>query len=182
MRALGDPARAGLAAAAFVAFAGAFAGVPLGARGANAPVAMTSATPAARRDSGPAVVLPRRDPFAGGLANVRANAAPAPRQPATLEPVTRIPAALVPLPPNAGAGSAPFPFGGETVRVRAVVTGTRPFALVEEAGRTRLVTLRDTVAGDTVAAIGAAGVRLTHGRTLGVAPDAPPAGLAGDPQ
>src|SRR5665213_596719 len=125
MRALGDPARAGLAAAAFVAFAGAFAGVPLGARGANAPVAMTSATPAARRDSGPAVVLPRRDPFAGGLANVRANAAPAPRQPATLEPVTRIPAALVPLPPN-GNGALPAPaFGGSGTSAAGMrVTGS----------------------------------------------------------
>lgn len=180
MRALGSPARGFLTATAFAAFAGAFAGVPLGAHGA-ASLAVARPSPlAVRGATDVAVVAPRRDPFAGGpppaIARVAATAA-------ALEPAVHVPAALVPLPPNAGAGAAPFPFGGETVRVRAVVTGARPFALVEEAGGTRLVTIGDALAGDSVAAITAGGVRLARGRSIGVAPAplALPAAAGGDP-
>jgi hypothetical protein len=166
VRALGSISRTILAASAFGAFAGAFAGVPLGARGA-AGVAPSSPLPLAVRPPAPlAVVLPRRDPFAGAEPLARASAPALPAGPGAAVP---IPAALVPLPPNAGAGTSPFPLAGEGIRVRAVITGATPFALVEDAGATRLVTLGDGVAGDTIAAITADGVRLTHGTTIGVA-------------
>jgi hypothetical protein len=186
VRGLASASRVLVAASAFVAFAGAFAGIPVGARGAAGIAASTPAPFAARRATPFAVVLPHRDPFAGGDAPVGASASPlgsAPAIAAALVPAAPIPAALGPLPPNAGAGSAPFPFAGEGVHVRAVITGAQPFALVEDAGTTRLVTLGDGVAGDTIAAITADGVRLAHGRTIGVAPAAPvfPAGSGGHP-
>ena len=166
VRALGNVPRGLLAASAFAAFASAFAGVPLGAQGAARSDPATPAPTAMQRSAPLAIVLPRRDPFAGGGAPEPATTlTPAPA-PAAAVP---LPAALGPLPPNAGAGAMPFPFGGETAHVRAVITGARPFALVEDAGTTRLVTVGDAVAGDTIAAITADGVRLAHGGTIAVA-------------
>ena len=173
MRALGSVPRAVIAGSAFAAFGAAFAGIPLGARGAA--IALPTPLPVATQRAGrPAVVLPRRDPFAGGEP-------PAPGE--APSPVAAPgPSALVPLPPNAGAGGVPFPFGGDSVHLRAVITGARPFALVEDGGATRLVTLGDALAGDAIAAITVAGVRLAHGRTIAVAPATPsfPAGTGGD--
>jgi hypothetical protein len=175
VRTLGSVGRAIVATSAFGAFAGAFAGVSLGARGAPG-TAMTPQLPLpSHRPAALALVLPRRDPFAGG----DASASPPP-----VAPVAPLPAALGPLPPNAGAGSAPFPLLAEAAQVRAVITGAQPFALVEEGGATRLVTLGDGVAGDTIAAIGTDGVRLAHGRTIAVAhaASASPSASGGFPQ
>jgi hypothetical protein len=172
VRQLGSVSRVLLAASAFGAFACAFAGVPLGARGAAGMEPASPPLPPAHQSAPPSIALPHRDPFAGGEPAVP------PREPtlsATPVPAIAIPATLGPLPPNAGAGGVPFPFGAETVRVRAVITGPRPFALVEDAGTTRLVTLGDVVSGDAIAAITAGGVRLTHGRTIAVAHAAPAA-------
>lgn len=90
-------------------------------------------------------------------------------------PGLRIPAALRPLPPNAGAMNAPPPFGAQTARVTAVVTGAHPYALVDDAGTTRIVTVGDNIASDAITAITAGGVRLANGRMLTVAPAASPA-------
>jgi hypothetical protein len=75
---------------------------------------------------------------------------------------------------QAPAVSAPQAFGTPMMRVTAVVTGAHPFALVDEAGTTRLVTVGDRLAGEAIAAITAGGVRLAHGSVLPVAPDSSP--------
>jgi hypothetical protein len=96
-----------------------------------------------------------------------------------------IPAALGPLPPNTGALNGPLPsnpgapngtlpLAAQTARVTAVVTGAHPFALVEDAGATRLVTVGDRIAGDAIAAITAGGVRLANGSVLAIAPVSSP--------
>jgi hypothetical protein len=174
VRALGSLSRALLAASAFGAFACAFAGVPLGARGAAGIEPAPPSLPPARGPAPLPAVLPHRDPFAGGEPPGRAAGTLA----ATPVPAVPIPAALAALPPNAGAGVAPFPLAAE-IHVRAVVTGPRPFALVEDAGTTRLVTVGDAVASDTIAAITAEGVRLARGRIITVARPAPALPLPG---
>jgi hypothetical protein len=173
LRALGSVPRAILAASAFSAFACAFAGVPLGARGAAGLDPAPLPPSPKRRPAPPAIVLPHRDPFVG--AEPPAPSASATALPAAPAPAAPIPASIGPLPPNAGAGILPFPFTAETIHVRAVITGTPPFALVEDAGTTRLVTVGDGVAGDTIAAITEGGVRLAHGRIIAVAHAAPAA-------
>lgn len=183
---LARSSRALLAGGAFTAFAAAFVTTPLLARGAaelapaRPPLAEPIPSPTAF-----ALVLPQRDPFARGPGSARSSAASAsspgaamrPNPPAdTARPPTfGVPAALWPLPANAGAPPVPFPLTAQSARVKAVITGPRPFALVEEAGTTRLVTLGDRIAGDTVAAITAEGVHLAHGGVLVVAPAAAPA-------
>jgi hypothetical protein len=175
VRALGSIPRALLAASAFGLFACAFAGVPLGARGAAGIEPALPSLPPARGPAPPPAVLPHRDPFAGGEPTVRAAVT---TLAATTVPAVPIPAALAALPPNAGAGVGPFPLSAE-LHVRAVATGTRPFALVEDAGTTRLVTVGDAVAGDTIAAITAEGVRLARGRIITVARADPALSLPG---
>ena len=175
MPALGPVSRACLTASAFAAFACAFAGAPLTASSRAEP-AVPGAPPAADTTHGAdAIVLPRRDPFAGGAHLARTAMSPPP--PASALPVPAvypaIPAALGPLPPNAGAGD-PFPFAADRVRLQALVTGPQPFALVDDAGTVRIVTPGDELAGDTIAAITAAGIRLAHGRTIAIAPAAAP--------
>jgi hypothetical protein len=174
MRGLGRTVRAVLASGAFLAFAGAFAGDPLGARGAQSLVARPSPSATGRNGVVP-VVMPRRDPFAGGPAPARTNTVrpdlSTPRTPA-------LPPPFAPLPPNAGAGGGPFPVRAAHAVVRAVVTGAHPFALVESEGETRLVTLGDTVDGASVTAIAADGIHLANDHTIGVAASpAPRAGI-----
>lgn len=92
-----------------------------------------------------------------------------------------LPSTLRPLPPNAGAGDAAPPFAMPApapaqrppARVTAVITGTHPFALIDEGGTTRLVTLGDRIGEDAVTAISGTGIRLANGRTLPLAPDPP---------
>jgi hypothetical protein len=64
--------------------------------------------------------------------------------------------------------------------VTAIVTGRHPYALIDDAGTTRLVTLGDRIGDDIVAAITASEIRLASGRTMPLAstvpggrPDAP---------
>ena len=88
-----------------------------------------------------------------------------------IAPLPQIPAALRALPPNAGAGDNPFPFatGARTSAVvTAVITGPHPFALVDESGTTRILTVGDRIDGDAIVAIDAAGIRLSNGPTLAV--------------
>ena len=180
MRSLGPCSRALLAAVAFAAFAGSFVTTPIVAHGAAAPP--TSSTPGVRplpALSAVAAVLPRRDPFAGDAPVVASSAAAHAAGIPSLPALPALPAALRPLPPNAGAGNGPSPFAAPLVaapaaRVTAVVTGAHPFALVEDAGSTRLVTVGDRISGDTIAAITADGIRLARGTVLAVAPASPP--------
>jgi hypothetical protein len=51
-------------------------------------------------------------------------------------------------------------------RVTATVTGARPFAMIVDAGGSHIVTVGDALAGTTIAAIDAAGVRLRDGAVL----------------
>ena len=92
-----------------------------------------------------------------------------------------LPSGLAPLPPNAGAGDVappftipvPAPAQQPPARVTALITGTHPFALIDEGGTTRLVTLGDRIGDDAVTAISGTGVRLANGRLLPLAPDPP---------
>lgn len=95
--------------------------------------------------------------------------------------IVPLPYDLGPLPPNAGAGDAAprfvmpaaAPAQRPPARVTALITGTHPFALIDEGGTTRLVTLGDRIGEDAVTAISGVGVRLANGRTLPLAPDPP---------
>lgn len=177
MFALHAASRTLLAAGAFAAFGAAFVTSPIVARGAAG--AVTDATPRAAPRSvstASADVVPRRDPFSGGDAP-QTHAAGMPPQAAVamppLPPLPHAPAALRALPANAGADGAPFPFAtspqhGAPV-VTAVITGRHPYALVDEAGTTRVLTIGDAVDGDAITAIGVDGVRLSRGTLLAVA-------------
>ncbi|HTD36019.1 MAG TPA: hypothetical protein VK669_00790 [Candidatus Limnocylindrales bacterium] len=187
---LAGSSRAVLAVAAFTSFAGAFVTAPIAARGAgDTPAAVVPlATPAAAPRA-LIVVVPRRDPFAGAppadarrgsaVATPAMSSAAPERSGDMPERIMPLPSSLGPLPPNAGAGEAARPFAipapapaqRPPARVTAVITGTHPFALIDEGGTTRLVTLGDRIGEDAVAAISGTGVRLANGRTLPLAPD-----------
>jgi hypothetical protein len=175
MFALDAASRTALAAAAFAAFGAAFVTTPIVARGAAeaVPAAAPSVVPLPARTA-LADIQPRRDPFAGGdVPAARPIAAPHVQtaMPAT-PPLLPIPAALRPLPPNAGAGDAAFPFADGThtgAVVTAIITGPHPFAIVDEAGTTRILTVGDHVDGDSIVAIDGGGVRLSGGTLLAVA-------------
>jgi hypothetical protein len=174
MFALDAASRALLAAAAFVTFGAAFVTTPLVARGeaGAVPDAVPAVAPLAPRTAF-ADVVPRRDPFAGGDTPVRAGVAVAQPQAAvpTIPPLPQIPATLRALPPNAGAGDGTFPFAAATriaATVTAVITGPHPFALVDEAGTTRMLTIGERIDGEPIAAIDANGVHLAGGTTLAV--------------
>lgn len=165
MLALDRTSRVALAGAALLAYAGAFSTEPTTASVdtvARAAVSTARAHQAVRL----VAVVPRRDPFAEGM--------PAAVHVATARPVAippllpPIPPSLGPLPPNAGAGGAPFPFSqGE--HVSAVVTGARPFALIDGGSTTQLVTVGDRYDGERIVAIDTSGVHLQSGVTLPVA-------------
>ena len=169
MFALDAASRAALAAAAFAAFGAAFVTTPMTARGDSGAIAdrMPSVTSLPQRTA-LHNVLPRRDPFAGGDAP--------PARSSVVPPLPQIPAALRPLPPNAGASDAGFPFAlapHSSAAVTALITGPQPFALIDDAGTTRMLTIGDRFAGETIVAIDADGVRLSGGLTL-TAPHARP--------
>ncbi|HEY0381349.1 MAG TPA: hypothetical protein VGC72_04055 [Candidatus Elarobacter sp.] len=183
MFALDAVSRSLFACAAFVAFGAAFVTTPIVARGEPGTIAQSSQPLASA--PGPtalADVIPRRDPFAAGDTPVaRANATPAQTSitSPTIATLPEVPAALRALPPNAGAGAEAFPFasGARTAAtVTAVVTGPHPFALVDEAGATRVLTVGDRIDGEAIAAIGTGGVRLSNGTML---PVEPASGIAG---
>jgi len=173
MFALDAASRAVLAATAFAAFGAAFVTTPIVARGeagvAADPSPSVVSLPAR---SALAEIAPRRDPFTGGdtpAARLGAISRQALVAMPAIPPFPQIPAALRPLPPNAGAGDAAFPFATgahTTASVTAVITGPHPFALVDDGGPTRVVTIGDRVGGDTIVAIDADGVRLSGGTTL----------------
>lgn len=105
-------------------------------------------------------VMPRRDPFAGGAPLVRRPLAAS--VPPLVAPIAGRAPAEPPSPPSMPA--AP--------RVTAIVTGERSYALVEDAGRTRVVTAGDRLSGQRIAWIAIDGVHLAGGATLSVAPGA----------
>lgn len=176
MFALDAASRAALAAIAFAAFGAAFVTTPIVARGDAGVITVPTPTVIALPTStAVADVVPRRDPFAGGDKPAARSNAPPPQMRTALPPsptLPQIPAALRALPPNAGAGDTAFPFatGARTgAVVTAVITGPHPFALVDEAGATRVLTIGDRIDGDLIVAIGADGVRLSGGTMLAVA-------------
>lgn len=150
------------AGAALVAFACAVRLASTASAGDDgvAPV-VTTAPAVATRPPRVFAVVPRRDPFAMPVtppffAAVAKGPVPA------LPP---FPAALKPLPPNAGAG--PLPFALPTaLRVSATVTGPRPAALVDDGTTTRVIVPGDRIDGARVVRIDAGGVHLDDGSTL----------------
>ncbi|HEY0393375.1 MAG TPA: hypothetical protein VGD01_02655 [Candidatus Elarobacter sp.] len=187
MFALGRSSRALVAASAFCSFAGAFVCAPLVVRGEGTIVPSAPLRPAPRETATPfRDVAPRRDPFEGGPLPLRHAATSGEPLPAAALAVPLagsrddIAGVLRPLPPNAGAAAAPFPFAvppgasspgatAATATVVAVATGRTPYALIQEAGTLRLVTLGDRLGPDTVVAIRADGVHLASGRALPLA-------------
>ena len=164
--------RAALAAAALAAFGAAFVTTPMTARGDAGVLAdpTPSITSLPRRTALDDIV-PRRDPFSGGDARAARSIAAPP-----FPPFPHVSAALLPLPPNAGARNTAFPFlpGARTAAtVTAVITGPHPFALVDDAGTTRMLTVGDRIAGESILAINVDGVLLSGGTTL-AAPHAHP--------
>jgi len=176
MFALDAASRALLAAAAFATFGAAFVATPIVARGEGGEVKVAVPAVATLAPRTPfADVVPQRDPFAGGDAPAHAVASAAGARDA-VPALPPIPAALRALPPNAGAGDGTFPFATATATatriaatVTAVITGPHPFALVDEAGTTRVLTVGDRIDGDPIAAIDANGVHLSSGTTVVVA-------------
>jgi hypothetical protein len=176
MFALDAASRTVVAATAFAAFGAAFVTTPFVARGEGGVlVDPTPSVVSPRARPAVADVVPRRDPFAGGDAPVVRPDAPLPHGPIAMPmiaPLPQIPAALHALPPNAGAADATFPFATGThtgATVTAVITGAHPFALVDEGGTTRVLTVGDRLGGESIVAIDANGVRLSGGTLLAVA-------------
>ncbi|HTW83420.1 MAG TPA: hypothetical protein VMD91_05050 [Candidatus Sulfotelmatobacter sp.] len=159
MIALGPRSRTALAASGALCVAGAFVTSPLVARGGVAGDRFASAAFALTTPAPPRVlaVRPNRDPFAGP------EGTPAPAPSAALALVPSLSAAVPVLPPNPGAGGAAPPDVAPP-RLAAIVTGARPFALVDDPRGPRIVTVGDRLDGSSVAAIGATGVRLADGR------------------
>jgi hypothetical protein len=154
--------RAAVACAALMTFAGALRVAPTTAHDETAPTRQAVPPQATPKPERVTAVLPRRDPFAGGPSPAGASATPAAVVQATLP---AIPAVLSALPPNAGAGGASFPFA-PAEHVSAVVTGSHPFALIDDGSTTRLVSPGDRFDGERIVAIDGAGVHLETGTTL----------------
>ena len=187
MFALDAASRTLLATAAFGAFGAAFVSTPLVARSEAGVFAnpSPSVVPLPMRTAFIDVV-PRRDPFAGGDTPARPNTPLNTALATTAMPslpqipsMPQIPGALGALPPNAGAGGDAFPFASTAgaridAVVTAVITGPHPFALVDEAGTTRVLTIGDRIDGDAIVAIAVDGVRLSRGTRLPVAPASQP--------
>jgi hypothetical protein len=147
--------RALLAGAGILALGAAFASAPQAASGGATP----RRTPLGIEPDVPVEApvraeLPRRDPFAGGDAG-------APRATSTSVPPT-IPV----LPPNLGARASTTAAGPTTVRVAAVVTGRRPYALIVDGDAVRIVAIGDPLRGSAVSAIDDTGVHLADGSRL----------------
>jgi hypothetical protein len=188
--ALDRRSRAAIAGGGLLAFAVAFASMPILAGGHEAVVAPTPRGPVATAPPTPqAVVAPQRDPFAGGPPDAKTASRPS-QAAVPVPPLPPIPATIGPLPANDGAAGEP-PLQ-TTPRVTALVAGAHPYALVDENGRTRIVAPGDRLGGDRVVAIDVTGVHLAHAtlplaprplvRTQSVAPQPPPIPRTGDPQ
>jgi hypothetical protein len=170
MFALRRSSRVAFGAAALAAFSAAYVTTPIVARSQSGSLAdrvpeRATASPEARA----VVVTPRRDPFAGARIAETTDSSPAPgipRESAARMP--SVPAAIGPLPPNAGAAGGPFPIA-PAMRVTAVMTGAHPFALVDDGGTTRIVTTGDEIAGAVIAAIRIDGVHLASGAIVPLA-------------
>jgi hypothetical protein len=188
---LGERGRLAAFAGACSLFGCAFAAAPDGAESAAAlDVPLPPAVPGVSSPARYAAVLPRRNPFDdGSTAAVHEPNAAVPvaagvgndAPDALLTP----PAALRPLPPNAGAPSTPFsgddpiadgatrtPRFASASHVDAVVTGPHAVALVTDAHGTRIVAAGDRIEGVSVSAIDADGVHLSDGRLLSLSKSA----------
>ncbi|HEX3468904.1 MAG TPA: hypothetical protein VHT05_12575 [Candidatus Elarobacter sp.] len=161
--------------AALTAFAGAFRFGAAASENDGAPGPVATIVPAGPTQR-PAIstIMPRRDPFAAPVATTVSHSESSEPQP-LLPP---FPAALKALPPNAGAGTAPFS-PASAQHVTAVVTGAHPVALVDDGTTTRVVAPGDLVDGARVARIDATGVHLDAGTTLAAAAPIPPPQPAG---
>jgi len=134
--------------------------MPLKARSESGSAAAVERNTVARPPASAFVaVMPRRDPFAGGAVSIA-------------RPVTATSPPLVSMlgEPPPLAALPPAPPSIVPTRVTAVVAGARSFALVEDAGSTRVVTVGESLSGERIVAIGIDGVHLTNGVTLAVTP------------
>lgn len=120
--------------------------------------ARSVATP---RPPAPAVSI-ARDPFVAALTE-GGDAGPH-RSPRDDRPVlSTIPV----LPPNDAVAAVTFSAGSERAALRAVVAGSRPFAILEVADKTVLVKPGDVVLGVRIGRIGLGGIVLQDGRRIG---------------
>lgn len=176
MFALGPVSRRTLATAALLSLIAAVETTPLEVRSEGGEIVF----PAPRVSPRPAstaflAVVPRRDPFAGTPVSPRfaSGTSSSPRSaPFGLGGAVSLSAipALPRIPVAPPILTAP--------RVTAIVTGARPFALVEDGGLIRILTVGDRLWADRIVAIDIDGVHLAHGTTLPVAPTtAPPTGI-----
>jgi hypothetical protein len=172
MRPIARRSRVTLGCMAVVAFAGALRVAPTTAQIRDPlPTAPATSAPNVARI---AVVFPRRDPFAGGFAVV---SPVGPRKSneteASVASIPPIPAILAPLPPNAGASMSPLGTTS-TERVSAVVTGSHPFALLEDGPTALLLSIGDDHDGRRISAIDQSGVHLNDGTLLKLSPNPSP--------
>ena len=152
MFALSRGKRGRLAVAALVFIAAGVETMPLRVRSESGSAAAVARNPVARAPATAFVaVMPRRDPFAGGALSV---ARPVAVSAAPLGAM--LAAGPVPVIPPAPPLIVP-------ARVTAIVTGARSFALVEDAGSTRVVTAGESLSGERIVAIRTDGVHLANG-------------------
>jgi hypothetical protein len=177
MFALDRSSRLALSAAAFAAFSAAYVTLPLAARSESRALTPAIAAPPRPHERTTLVVVPRRDPFDDPPSSQRDETGMT-RPHGDVRNVPAIPPILGPLPANAGAAAGGF-VAPQQLRVAAVVTGDHPYALVDEAGTTRIVSTGDRIAGATIVDIRSDGVHLVTGEIVPIAtsisPNAAPA-------
>jgi len=168
MFALDRASRTIVAGAAFAAFTGAFVTSPFIAGGTAGRPQPPHPPAMAARTSDPIAVVVHRDPFSGPPDAVLPHATAPPAYPTLPPSFARSSAPPTPQPtPQPPRATPPPP------RLTAVVTGTRPVALVELHGTTRVVAVGDRIDGTVVVAIDAGTIRLANGTALRIATRVP---------
>ena len=164
MFALDRASRTIVAGAAFAAFTGAFVTSPFIAGGTAGRPQPPHPPAVVAKAPDPIAVVVHRDPFSGPPDAVLPHATAPPAYPTLPPSLARSSEPPTPQPPRA---TPPPP------RLTAVVTGTRPVALVELHGTTRVVAVGDRIDGTVVVAIDAGTIRLANGTALRIATRVP---------
>ncbi len=157
-----------IVALAAACIASACALTPSRARGSNDPRLSEPSEARTIAAAGPALLSVIRDPFAEPPPRTLLPALPA-------EHVQR-PEDVTPLPSNLSADAIPAVPGSvaDTARngpqVTAVVTGARPYAMIESSGVSEIKGIGDAVGSSAISSIDLTGVTLRNGDRLAVAP------------
>jgi hypothetical protein len=170
--------RAAIVALTALCAAGAFALAPIGARSSIEPTPPRLASidmPIALEPSNPATIT--RDPFSEPLAHPAPTLAPAYTPTSAQIGTLGVAASAGPvgetLPSNLANDTIPAIPGTPDAsvagaRVTAIVTGARPFAMIELGGVHQIKGIGDHIGGQTIVAISIDGVRLSNGDRLAV--------------